>query len=116
MTLSTNAPKPTTVSAHFVIFRSPSAGRGLGEADVTVRPDWMGLSCGRPFWTGFRPYREARPLHTCGLAKKELLQEDFASDSESPVGRVGEQAFVQPMRKEGTVVHNEGDIKIYQSN
>jgi len=43
---------------------------------------------------------------TCGLAKKERLREDFASDSESPVGRVGEQAFVQPMREEGTVVHN----------
>ena len=63
-----------------------------------------------------RPYREARPLHTCRLAEKELLQEDFASDSESPVGRGGEQAFVQPMREEGTVVHNGGDIKIYYSN
>ena len=48
-----------------------------------------------------------------GLVKKVLLQEDFASDSESPVGRVSEQAFVQPMREEGTVVHNGGDIKIY---
>ena len=46
---------------------------------------------------GFRPYREARPLLMCGLAQKVLLKEDFASDSESPVGRVGEQVFVQPM-------------------
>ena len=61
-----------------VIYRPPSAGRGLGEADVTVRPDWTGLPWVRPFWAGFRPYRETRPLHTCGLAKKELHKEDFA--------------------------------------
>ena len=62
----------------------------------------------RPFWAEFRPYREARPLHTCGLAKKELLQQILASDSESPVGRVGKQVFVQPMREEDTVVHKGG--------
>ena len=56
-----------------VIYPSPSAGRGLGETGVTVRLDWMGLPWVRPFWAGFRPYREARPLHTCGLAKKEQL-------------------------------------------
>ena len=116
--LSTQPTNPPTLSAldpedGGVIYRSPSAGRGLGEADVTVHPEWTGLPWGRPFWAGFRPYRETRPLHTCGLAKKELHKEDFASDSESPVGRVGKQAFVQPMREEGTVVHNGGDVKIY---
>ena len=56
-----------------------------------------------------------KPAHStrANSPKKEPLQDDCASDSESPVGRVGEQAFVQPMREEGTVVHNGEDIKIY---
>ena len=81
-----------------IIYRSPSAGRGLGEADVTVRPDWTGLPWGRPFWAGFRPYREACALRVSGLAKK-VLHKDSASESESPVRRVGEHALVQPMRE-----------------
>ena len=81
-----------------VIYGSPSVGRGLGEADITVRPDLTGLPWGRPFWAEFRPYREARPLHVSGLAKK-VLHKDSASESESPVRRVVEHALVQPLRE-----------------
>ena len=74
----------------FVIYRSPSVGRGLGEADVTVRPDWMRLPWVRPFWAGFRPCREACPLHVSGFIKK-VLHKDFASESERKVLRLQQQ-------------------------
>ena len=82
-----------------VIYRSPSAGRGLGEADVTVHPDWTGLPWGHPFWAGFQPYREARPLTACSDSPKRNYCRDSASENESPVRRVGEHALVQPMRE-----------------
>jgi len=48
-----------------VIYRSPWAGRGLGEADVTVCPDWTGPSWGPPFLGG-NSARQGKPAHsTC---------------------------------------------------
>ena len=45
-----------------LIYRLPSAGRGLGEADVTVRLDWTELPLVRPFWAGFG--QTGKPAHS----------------------------------------------------
>ena len=62
-TLQKNQPTPQTNHEpldedHVAIYRCPSAGRGLGETHVTVRPDWTGFPRARPFWAGFRPCPE----------------------------------------------------------
>ena len=35
-----------------VLYRSRSSGWSHGKADVIIRPDWTGPSCGAPFWAG----------------------------------------------------------------
>ena len=66
-------PKELETEDDVVVYRPPSAGGALDKTDVTVRPDWMGLPWVRPFWAGPWPGTgEARPLHACGLVKKEL--------------------------------------------
>ena len=77
--LSTNAP---TLSAHFVIYRSPSAGRGLGEADVTVHQSGQGFHGVRPFW----PCREARPLHTCSDSPKRYYTKILPREASRRLG------------------------------
>jgi len=53
----------------------PPSGAGLGEADVTVCPDWTGLPWVRPFWAGFRPCREnPAPTPRVSILVKKKLQ------------------------------------------
>ena len=63
----TNPPNSLSLSLYpedgVVIYRSPWAGRGLGEADVTVRPDWTGPSWGPPFLGGVSA-RPGKPAHS----------------------------------------------------
>ena len=108
---STNSTTQPYSEDRFVLYRSPWAGRGLGEADVIVRPDWTGPSWGPPFLGGVSA-RPASPPTPCvsGPAKKEQLQ-DFASKNESLVRRVGGEALVQPKREEGTAAPTTGEIK-----
>jgi len=48
-----------------VIYRSPRSGRGLDEADVTVRPGWPGLPWGPPFLGGISAMQGSPPTHAC---------------------------------------------------
>ena len=95
----TNSTTQPLSEDRFVLYRSPRAGRGLGEADVIVHPDWTGPSWGPPFLgrVSARPASPPTP-RVSRPAKKELLQ-DFASKNESLVRRVGGEALVQPKRE-----------------
>jgi len=110
----------------------PQRGGALVKTDVTVHPDWTGLPWVRPFWAGPRPGTgEARPLHACGLVKKELERlekpnrncDSEDSVSEKRASRDNRWTVVrccqrtEGCKRSGTVDRNGGwDRKIYYPN
>ena len=58
-----------------VIYRSPRSGRGIGEADVIVRPDWTGPSWGPPFPGGV----SARPGKSAHSTRVWIRQEGIGA-------------------------------------
>ena len=130
-------PQPTTNSPTLslysedgvVIYRSPRSGRGLGEADVIVRPDWTGPSWGPPFLGGIsaRPGKPAHSTHvwtrqegigTFGEAeeleqrmRRFCLEKRASGDSRWTMVRCGQRT--EGCKCYGTVDRDGGDIKIY---
>ena len=112
-----------------VIYRSPRSGRGLGEADVIVRPDWTGPSWGPPFLGGVSA-RPGKPAHSTRVWTRQegigtfgeaeeleqrtprfCLEKRASGDSRWTMVCCGQRT--EGCKRYGTVDSNGGDIMIY---